>query len=171
MRRLAIPLGLTLLACLCLLVAPFASANDPDADLARGIEAFNRGDLIGAMSAFEAAAEAGSADAQVRLAYILDQAEENEAAVRWYRAAADQGNRDGLAGLAEMYSKGEGVELDEARALSLFEQAALAGHAGAIRVLAAAYSKGHLGVTPDETRAEYWRSRQPVSKVATKPGE
>ena len=120
MTRLARHSRFALLASLCLCVSPGLWASDPDASLARGIEAFNRGDLIGAMSAFEEAAEAGSAEAQVRLGYILDQAEENEAAVRWYRAAADQGNRDGLAGLAEMYSKGEGVELDEARALSLF---------------------------------------------------
>ena len=144
-----------------LLVLPLVvSAGDPDADLAAGNDAFNRGDLIGAMAAYEAAAESGSAEAQVRLAYILDQAEENEPAVRWYRAAAEQGHPEGLAGLAEMYSKGEGIDKDDTEALRLFEAAAEAGHQGSMRVLAAAYEKGQLGLTPDTARAAYWRSRE-----------
>lgn len=135
-------------------------ADEASADLQAGIDAFNRGDLPGAMALYEAAAEAGSPEAQVRLAYLLDYAEDNERAVHWYRAAADQGYTDGIAGLASMYAKGEGVEQDLQRARELFEQAGEAGHAGSIRVLVSAYEKGELGVEADSAQAAYWRSKQ-----------
>ena len=95
--------ALSLLAA-ALLGASFQSLADQAADdLKAGIDAFNRGDLPGAMSLYEKAAEAGSADAQVRLAYLLDYAQEDEKAVYWYRTAAEQGSPDGIAGLAAMY--------------------------------------------------------------------
>ena len=135
-------------------------ADDASGDLQAGIEAFNRGDLPGAMVLYEKAAEAGSPEAQVRLAYLLDYAEDNERAVHWYQAAADQGYTDGVAGLASMYAKGEGVEQDLQRALELFERAGEAGDEGSIRVLTSAYEKGELGVEKDAGQAAYWRSKQ-----------
>ena len=137
-----------------------ALAQDGAEDLQAGIDAFNRGDLPGAMTLYEAAAEAGSAEAQVRLAYLLDYAEENDKAVHWYRAAADQDYPDGIAGLAGMYAKGEGVPQDQEQARELFVKAAEAGHAGAIRVLIKAYDKGELGVEKDAAQAAYWREKQ-----------
>ena len=68
-------------------------AQDGADDLQAGIEAFNRGDLPGAMTLYEVAAESGLPEAQVRLAFLLDYAEENDKAVHWYRAAADQSTR------------------------------------------------------------------------------
>jgi TPR repeat protein len=124
-------------------------ADEATADLQAGIDAFNRGDLPGAMTLYEKAAEAGSPEAQVRLAYLLDYAEDNEEAVHWYRAAADQEYADGIAGLAAMYAKGEGVAQDHE-----------AGHAGSIRVLISAYEKGGLDVEKDATRAAYWKDKQ-----------
>jgi TPR repeat protein len=135
-------------------------ADEPADDLQAGIDAFNRGDLPGAMTLYGKAAEAGSAEAQVRLAYLLDYAEDNEKAVHWYRAAADQGYADGIAGLAGMYAKGEGVAQDEKKARELFEKAGEAGHAGAIRVLISAYEKGELDVDKDARQAAYWRDKQ-----------
>lgn len=171
MKMLALLSAVNVAVFLCLAAAPGFCAEHDDADLEKGIAAFNRGDLVGAMAAYETAAHAGSAEAQVRLAYILDHAEENSEAVRWYRAAAEQGHADGLAGLAEMYSKGEGVELNEAEALRLFEQAAIAGHKGAMRVLAAAYERGHLGVAPDAAKSAFWKSRQAIMDDAENAGE
>jgi TPR repeat protein len=137
-------------------------ADEATADLQAGIDAFNRGDLPGAMTLYEKAAEAGSPEAQVRLAYLLDYAEDNEEAVHWYRAAADQEYADGIAGLAAMYAKGEGVAQDQNKARVLFEKAgeAEAGHAGSIRVLISAYEKGGLDVEKDATRAAYWKDKQ-----------
>lgn len=125
----------------------------------KGLAAYNRGDLPGALPLFRQAAEDGSADAQAWLGYLLDLAEENTEAVRWYRAAADQGHKEGLAGLADMYAKGEGVEKDLAEARSLYEKAADAGQDRAARVLAYAYEKGGLDVEPDAGQAAYWKSR------------
>lgn len=139
---------------------PTAMAEDPTDDFQVGLDAYNRGDLPGALSSFRKAAEAGSAEAQVWLGYILDQSEDNEEAVRMYRAAAEQGNIEGVAGLAEMYAKGEGVEKDHEQALILFKQAAEAGHAGSIRVLVAAYEKGGLGVEKSDTELAYWKAKE-----------
>ena len=141
-------------------VGPFSAADEAPDDLQAGIDAFNRGDLPGAMTLYEKAAEAGSPEAQVRLAYLLDYGEENDKAVYWYRAAAEQGYPDGLAGLAEMYAKGEGVPEDPRQARELFEKAGEAGHAGAIRVLIATYEKGGLDVEKDASKLAYWQEKQ-----------
>jgi TPR repeat protein len=50
----------------------FSVADEAADDLQAGIDAFNSGDLPGAMTLYEKAAEAGSPEAQVRLAYLLD---------------------------------------------------------------------------------------------------
>ena len=140
--------------------APAMSAEEQFDDYQAGLDAYNVGDLPGALKSFRKAAEGGSAEAQVWLGYILDQSEANEESVRWYRAAAEQGNVDGIAGLAEMYAKGEGVEKDPGQALILFKKAGEAGHAGSIRVLIAAYANGGLGVTQDTTELAYWKAKE-----------
>jgi TPR repeat protein len=143
-----------------LLSAPGAvRAEDAAATYEKALATYNRGDLPGALPLFRQAADAGSADAQAWLGYLLDLAEENVESVRWYRAAAEQGHAEGLAGLADMYAKGEGVEKDLGEARSLYEKAADAGHDRAARVLAQAYEKGGLDVEPDPGRAAYWQSR------------
>lgn len=124
-----------------------------------GMDAFNRGDLPAAMESFREAAEAGSADAQAWMGLILDYSENDEEAVAYYRASAEQGHVEGLAGLAEMYAKGEGVEKDLDEARMLFAKAGELGHTRSIRVLIAAYTHGALGVEPDADRAAYWNSR------------
>jgi TPR repeat protein len=126
----------------------------------QGMEAYNRGDLPGALPYFREAAEAGSDEAQVWLAYLLDYSEQNEESVRWYRAAAEQGNLDGVAGLAEMYAKGDGVEKDLDKARELYIEAGEAGHEASIRVLISAYAGGGLGVQQDVERLAYWKARQ-----------
>ena len=138
----------------------FSVADEASDDLQAGIDAFNRGDLPGAMTLYEKAAEAGSPEAQVRLAYLLDYAENNEKAVHWYSAAADHGYPEGIAGLASMNAKGEGVAQDRKKARELYEKAGEAGHAGAIRVLISAYEKGGLDVQKDATQAAYWKDKQ-----------
>ncbi len=142
-----------------LLLAGPASADDAQQTYEQALAAYNRGDLPGSLPLFRRAAEEGSADAQAWLGYLLDLAEENTEAVRWYRAAAEQGHSDGLAGLADMYAKGEGVDRDLAEARSLYEKAADAGHDRAARVLAHAYENGGLDIEPDAGEAAYWQSR------------
>jgi TPR repeat protein len=79
--------------------------------------------------------------------------------VVYYRAAAEQGDARGVAGLAEMYAKGEGVEKDLDESRKYYTEAAEMGHAGSMRVLMAAYERGGLGVEPDVGQAEYWKTR------------
>ena len=147
------------LASLSIAVASSAADEAAD-DLQAGTEAFNHGDLPGAMALYEKAAEAGSPEAQARLGFLLDHAEDNDAAVRWYRAAAAQDYPPGVAGLAGMYAKGEGVPRDPVQARELFEQAAEAGHLPSVRVLIAAYENGGLDVERDEAKLAYWKARQ-----------
>ena len=150
---------LTLIAA-ALSIVPPVLAQDAAEEFEVGLNAYNRGDLPGALTSFRKAADSGSAEAQVWLGYLFDQSENNEESVRWYRAAAEQGNVDGIAGLAEMYAKGEGVEKDQEQALMLFRKAGEAGHAGSIRVLVAVYANGGLGVTQDTTELAYWKAKE-----------
>jgi len=152
-------LCLTLIAA-ALSIVPPVLAQDASEDFEVGLDAYNQGDLPGALTSFRKAADSGSAAAQVWLGYILDRSEDNEEAAGYYRAAAEQGNIDGIAGLAEMYAKGEGVEQDKEQALVLFTRAGEAGHAGSIRVLVAAYGKGGLGVEKNETELAYWKAKE-----------
>ncbi len=142
-----------------LLVLVTASAADPDDDLQAGLDAYTSGDLLTAMVKYRSAADAGSAAAQARLAWILDQSEENEAAVSLYRQSAEQGHAAGESGLAEMYAKGEGVEKDAEIALVWFTKAAENGHLPALRILISAYENGELGLSPDEAQTGRWLLR------------
>jgi len=148
---------LTLSLGLC--VPAVADDTSIEADVQAGIDAYDRGDLMAALTHYGKAAEAGSALAQARLAWIHDLSEENEAAVKWYRASADQGHPDGQYGLGEMYAKGEGVEKNPDEAFLWFTRAAENGHAQAQRVLVSAYENGLLGLTADPAKAAMLQSK------------
>jgi len=136
-----------------------AGAADGTEDLEAGIEAYNNGDLVTAMSKYRAAVSAGSTEALVRLAWIYDQSEDNELAVDLYRQAADLGHPGGEFGIGEMYAKGEGIEKDTAAARQWFERAAAQGHLPALRVLVAAWENGELGLDADAAEAGRWLIR------------
>lgn len=144
---------------LALLSSPVVADPALSPDEQAGIDAFNRGDLVGAMTFFERAADGGSALAQTRLAWILDGANDDERAVDLYRAAAEQGYTPGMHGLGEMYAKGEGVEKDVELAVAWFTKAAEGGYDKALRLLIAAYENGELGLTPDPEKAQAYRDR------------
>ena len=152
-------MSLLLTVLLGLWVPVMADDAKIDADVQAGIDAYDRGDLMAALSHYGKAAEAGSALAQARLAWIHDISEEDEAAVKWYRASADQGHPDGQYGLGEMYAKGEGVEKNPDEALLWFTRAAENGHSQAQRVLVSAYENGLLGLTADPARAAMLQSK------------
>ena len=146
-----ISLLLTVLLGLCMPV--MADDIGIDAEVQAGIDAYDRGDLMAAMGHYGKAAEAGSALAQARLAWIHDLSEDNVAAVKWYRASADQGHPDGQYGLGEMYAKGEGVEMDLDEAVLWFTRAAENGNLRAQKVLIVAYKNGSMGRTADLVKA------------------
>ena len=121
-----------------------------------GLDAWQAGDMIGAMTHYHVAAEAGIALAQAKLGYIYDQSNDDEEAVRWYREAAAQQHPDGEFGLGEMYAKGEGVEQSFDIAVEMYMRAAVGGHAQARRVLANAYEHGALDREVSQAEALRW---------------
>ena len=145
---------LWIIAASCWALAAFAA--DPDAEMQAGLEAWQAGDMIGAMKHYHVAAEAGIALAQAKLGYIYDRSNDDELAVRWYRAAAEQQHPDGEFGLGEMYSKGEGVDQDFDIAVEMYMRAAVGGHAQARRVLANAYEHGSLDREVSHAEALRW---------------
>lgn len=149
---------ISLWAVLALAVAQVSAEDvDVDSEIEAGFVAYNRGDVVAAMTHYETAANAGSADAMARLGWVLDQSELNEDAVKWYRASAEQGHGAGYFGLGEMYAKGEGVDKDEAVAVENFTLAAEKGHAQATRVLINAYENGLFGLAADAEKVAYWQ--------------
>lgn len=132
---------------------------DPQGDFERGFKAYQEDDLVVAMSSLEQAAEAGHAQAQTLFGYILDKAEDNEAAARYYRMAADQGNAEGAYWLAALYANGEGLARDVSEAFRWFSFAAEQGYGPAIEVVANAYLEGTLGRTKDKAKGIGWLQR------------
>lgn len=138
------------------MLAASAADADAEAEMQAGLEAWQAGDMIGALRHYHVAAEAGIALAQAKLGYIYDQSNDDEKAVHWYREASEQQHPDGEFGLGEMYSKGEGVDQDLEFAVEMFMRAAVHGHAQARRVLANAYETGALGREVSKGEALRW---------------
>ena len=157
-RHSPLLVSVALLLALCLLWATPGRAS-PEDDFQRGQEAYQvRGDVVTAMQAFQSAAEQGHAQAQVRLAYILDAAGADAEAVSWLRRAAEQGDAEGQFMLARMVSEGEGTERDTEQALELYRAAAENGYTQALVVLAEAQERGVLGLQRDPEQAlALWR--------------
>jgi len=141
---------------LLLLTAPVVWAETPDDFVNKAEQAFNQADIVSAMAWYRRAAGMGHAPAQSRLAYLLDNAEQNEEAAKWYQLAAEQGFAEAEFGLGTMYAGGEGVERDSEKAVELFTRAANQGYLRAIHVMALAYEKGGLGLRIDYDKALAW---------------
>ncbi len=132
---------------LCLLTAAAA----PEEDFQRARTAYARGDVVAAMAALKPASEGGHAPAMSMLAFILDRADFDTEAARWYRQAAERGDVEGHAGLANLLLTGRGVAKDEKEALAHFSKAADAGHEASIAIVADAWLGGPLAaaLAPD----------------------
>lgn len=154
-RPVAVLCGLVSLA-----LIPWASPAGADAraDGERGIAEYRSGNLIDGMRLLESSAQAGYVPAQVTLAYILDQSENDAAAFHWYQEAARSNDPAALFGLGGMYAKGEGTAPDPARAGELIRRAAELGHVPAMRAYAYALEHGSLGFDHRyRTAAEWFR--------------
>ena len=140
-----------------LLLFTTAAASESAEDyITKAEAAFDQADIVNAMNWYRKAAKLNNAEAQTRLAYLLDNSEENEEAIKWYQKAVQQGHADAFYGLGIMYAAGEGANQDEAKAFELFTQAANKGHAPSIRALAVTYEKGDLGQPIDYELAVEW---------------
>ena len=143
--------------------APAAQPTDTSADaltpedlMKKAEQAFTRGGVNDAFAYFRQAAEAGYAPAQNRLAYLLDQAEQNAEALQWFKASADQGDAEGESGLARMYATADGVDQNNSEAVRLYTSAAGKDYLPAIRILVTAYEKGEMGLRVDYDIARQW---------------
>lgn len=135
---------------------PALAAADAEADYKLGQEAFKGSDLGTAMVTLRRASEAGHIQAMVMLGYVLDIAEEDAEAVRWYRRAAEKGSAEGALGLGVMIGKGEGIPKNEAEALKWITKSAESGHGPAIVILADVYRNGDMGEKIDKAKALMW---------------
>lgn len=119
-------------------------------DFAAGSKAYHRGDVRAAISLLRKSADAGHAPSQSLLAALLDSAEENEDAVRYFQLAADQGDRDGYYGLAGMQLSGEGTPRNPDAARQSMLRAGQLGHKQATATLALSYIRGGQGMKSGE---------------------
>lgn len=118
-----------------------------------GISNYEAGNLIMGMDQLRESAELGYKPAQTKLGYILDQAEENEEAVKWLRLAADANDAGGQLGLAKMYAKGEGVEKNNDLAIEWLKRAVAQNYPAAMSIYGHALERGEMGLKPDHEKA------------------
>ncbi len=144
---------------LVLLPLTLAAAESVEDYMTEADKAFDRSDVVNAMAYYRKAAEAGHVPAQNRLAYLLNISEENEEALQWYSKAASTGDAEAQFYLAGMYADGDGTAKDPAEALRLFNASANGGYAPAIRVMAAAYEEGQMGLRADYEIVREWLNK------------
>lgn len=128
--------------------------------VARGQEAYRRGDVADAIALWRKAAEAGNAAAENELGLAFENgrgvARDYRAALRLFRQAAAQGYAPARTELGGIYEKGEGVPRDYAAAAKWYLEAwDRGGEKWAAYKLGLFYGKG-LGVAKDEAAANFW---------------
>ncbi|RAY15970.1 hypothetical protein DPM19_09495 [Actinomadura craniellae] len=112
------------------------------------------------------AADAGRADAQALVGGLaLEYINNAEAALRYFKMAAEAGHPAGQRGLGHMLANGIGVEQDTSEAASLFKAAAEAGD------LIASFNLGKMllmgiGVPVDENKAVEFLEKAALAGVA-----
>jgi uncharacterized protein len=160
----AIILAALATALFCLRPAqPYGAAAAHAAEaLARGQEAYRKGDVAEAIAAWRKAAEAGNAAAEKELGLAFKNgrgvAPDYGAALRFLRQAADQGYAPAMIELGEMYERGEGAPRDYATAARWYlEGWQRGGEKWAAYKLSLFYANG-LGVAKDEAVANFWNT-------------
>ena len=138
-----------------------AHAQDIPAAVAKGIVAYNRGDVAGAYRLLKAASDTGNSDAQVNLGYLHARgqgvAQNQQEALRLYLLSAKQGNAEGMNAVGFKYRYGTGVQIDLPRAVHWFCRAAVSGDPRGLNNLAIMYDEGK-GVEQDRAEARnLWR--------------
>lgn len=131
-----------------------AAFAGPAEDYAEGMKWYNRVDYVSAIPLLRKAADAGHAEAATVLASVLDGAELDEEAIKYYRQAATAGNLNGMFGLGSMLAIGDGGKKDFVEARTWFEKAAEAGHPMSTQAMAQAYMFGELGIPEDQRKSK-----------------
>ncbi|MEE9210178.1 MAG: tetratricopeptide repeat protein [Kiloniellales bacterium] len=132
------------------------------ADMDAGIEAYKRGDYGGARQAWAPLASAGNPAAQYFLGHLYAKgqgvAQDHDAALTWFRAAATGGDAYGQFALGYLYEHGQGVGSDLNAAARWYRAAAEQGNLAARNNLGLMYEQGR-GVARDYVRAYAWYAR------------
>jgi TPR repeat protein len=111
-----------------------------------------------AMHWYRKAADQGNALGQYNVGLIYERSRslhDYKQSALWYNKAAEQGVADAQLNLGMFYSTGNGVPVDAARALQLFQMAANQGNGHAQYELADRFATG-AGIQPDPSRAYQW---------------
>jgi hypothetical protein len=165
-------MGRILLFAILLLGGAGSALADMDAGLEAGIEAYKRGDYAAARVAWEPMAFDGDARAQYYLGHLHAKGEgvarDLGQAMRWFRAAAEQGEPYGQFALGYVYEHGLGAAPDPAAAVRWYRAAAVQGNLAARNNLGLMYEHGR-GVTQDYVRAYAWYARA-AAGLGLKPG-
>jgi TPR repeat protein len=125
---------------------------------------FKNGDHARAVSPCTIAASQGDRQSQYTLGRIYEKGKgvprDLDAAVKWYRHAAEAGHPDSQYRLAVAYAYGlGGLMKDDARAAQWLERAARGGNRRAQKQLAQAYEQGLFGLPRDQKLAQHWHAR------------
>jgi TPR repeat protein len=94
-------------------------------------------------------------------AYAVYKMGQYDLAFERYIALAEDGNRQGMLNVANMYAEGKGVEQSDSNAFQWYLRLAESGDRIGIEETAKAYRTG-AGVKEDAERARYWEERAKV---------
>lgn len=126
-------------------------------------EAFAKAEYGAALPGLALMANEGSVVAQAKLAFLYERGlvveRDPETAIRWYRAAADQGDKRAKLSLARLLDEEKGPLQDQALASALYEELALSGLSEAALRLAALYFDGAEEIAQDYVVAARWLTR------------
>ena len=152
------------IACsLWLQLSSFCAAAEPQEILQKAWVAYNVGHYKETITLVQPLAEAGNATAQILLGRCYESglgvSQDLEAAVKWYRAAAEQKDSQGQVLLAYCYEIGIGVPKDPEKTVALMTAAAEAGNAEAQFNIALYYSKGLYGTKRDFKQSFAWAEK------------
>jgi hypothetical protein len=113
-----------------------ASTLPAFADFQAGVDAYQKGDYVGAAKEWRPLADEGDAVAQYNLALLyLDGhgvPQSDAEAVNWFRRAAEQDNTLAQHNLGAMYGSGQGVKRDYVQAYKWLNLCAAKGNAGCV---------------------------------------
>ena len=141
----------------CLFSTRLGWSEPPDDDYQQALAYEQTPDMPRAEFWYRKAADAGSLDAQLRLAKLyregLKLSQNDERAAHYYRMAAEQGNAVAEYKLGTMYYGGHGVEQDNQQAVTWFGLAARQGLPQAVQALTIMRHNGHCCTPPTRLSA------------------
>jgi len=165
-RRWRLPILLcSVLFCLIPLLVPgTVRAGDPSAGMQAVHKLIAEGRAYDAQQQLKPLAESGNAAAQAMLGgfyhYGTVQAADFSRALLWYARAANQGDTDGMIGLATMYALGQGTVVDKAIAFKWLAIAAeLERDPAAKKTIEGARDKLAADLSPSQSAAALAEAR------------